>query len=157
MPAKIAYVSKVMIRVSAGWDRGYTPHISRCFLSSASTICSVRVRLSSSASMVMYAGMARLIFPSGPEMSMVEPGVPLIVCRLLTLLAWFLLVMNVTSGGRVSGARPILERDGLLVEKEEEENARAGTRKLGRVDDWGVMAVEKTDCSARDVRREQRE
>lgn len=78
---------------------------------------SVCVLLSSFDAMLMNGGICMLILPNGPAISTVLLGS-------LRLTTWFLAFVddgsrmrNVTSGGNESGARPILDRQGELVEK----------------------------------------
>lgn len=64
----------------------------------------------------MYAGIESDIFPRGPSMEMFEPACVLLT-REVSFGAGGCMMCKVTSGGRVIGARPILERRCEVVEK----------------------------------------
>ena len=111
----------------------YAPHISLCARSSALSILSVFVCPPSSLPILIYAGIGSVIFPFGPVISTVEPCCVRLMPLLPERCGAACVTVKLTSGGSESGARPILERVGGVVEKPEvcvgEE--KAGSRKEG--------------------------
>ena len=123
-----------------------------CSLSCSSSMLSCCCMPSSLDAMLMYAGIVMLIFPFGPVISTTDSGSCRLMFRPWRFGAAFMTV-KVTSGGSESGARPILDGHGEVVEKWEVcagvGRAKAGTRKVGRgVSGW--LAVLKTERRARD-------
>ena len=75
------------------------------------------------------------ILPNGPSISTVLLGSLRLTTWLRTFTGGGSSILNVTSGGTESGARPILERHRVLVEKWEFD-VRDGTRKVGIDTSW---------------------